>query len=126
MFRRIFLLSLSLALFAYAADKPNFSGTWHLDEGKSDISHNHVTKKVQQADAEITINGNTLKLDGKANDQGVSAKLEGAALVVRSKQDKTSIEERWSLAPDGKKLTIAIRASGGGNNMTMSQQYTKE
>jgi len=132
MFRRIFLPCLSLALWALpsdalAADKPNFSGTWQLNEGKSDLTHKHVTKKVQQSDADITINNTTLKLDGKANDQGVSAKLDGSGLLIRTKQDKLSLEERWTLSPDGKILTIAIKATGGpGGAMNMSQQYSKD
>ena len=94
MFRRIFLPCLSLALFAAAADKPNFSGTWHLHEGKSDVTHSHTVKKVQQSDAEITINETNLKLDGKANANGVSAKLDGGALVIRTKHEKMSMEDK--------------------------------
>lgn len=127
MFRRILLPCLALALAAYAADKPNFSGTWHLHEGRSDLTHSHVTKKVKQSDSEITVNNTTLKLDGKANDQGVSAKWEGSALVIRTKHEKISMEERWTLGADGKTLTIATKATGGpGGNMNMSQQYSKE
>jgi hypothetical protein len=120
-------LALLGALLAQAADKPNFSGTWHLNEGKSDLTHRHLMKKVEQSEAEITINNVTLKLDGKTNDQGVSAKLDGGALVIRTKQDKMSMEERWTLAGDGKSLTISIKATGGPSGaMTMSQQYSKE
>jgi hypothetical protein len=127
MFRRILFPCLIFALTAFAADKPNFSGTWHLDESKSDVTHSHVTKKVQQSDSEITINNITLKLDGKTNENGVSAKLDGSGLVIRTKHDKLSVEERWSLSGDGKRLTIVSKASGGpaGAN-TISQHYSKE
>ena len=127
MFRRIFLPCLSLALFAAAADKANFSGTWHLHEGKSDVTHSHTVKKVQQSDSAITINETNLKLDGKANANGVSAKLDGGALVIRTKHEKMSMEERWSLSGDGRILTIASKASGGpGGAMNVSQQYSKD
>lgn len=131
MFRRIFLTTLSLALLASAADKPNFSGTWNLDQGKSELTNSQLVKKVQHTDDEISIdNGKhpvTLKLNGKANDQGVSAKLDGGALVIRTKQEKMTLVERWSLSSDGKVLTVSSQATGGpGGPMNMTQVYNKE
>jgi hypothetical protein len=127
MIRRFFLTCICFSLWLGAADRPNFSGTWQLDEGKSDLTHKHVTKKVQQGEGEITINDVTLKLDGKANAQGVSAKMDGAALVIRTKQEKMSLEERWTLTGNGRGLSISTKASGGpGGAMMMAQNYTKD
>ena len=131
MIRRMLLTTLSFALLVTAADKPSFTGNWHIDQGKSELTGSQLVKKVQQSDDSITIdngkNSVTLKLDGKANDQGVSAKLEGATLVMRTKHDKMTLVERWTVSADGKTLTVASQASGGpAGPMNLSQVYNKE
>ena len=133
-------LRLSFCLLAAtwlaAADRPDFSGTWQLNHSKSDAGAPAAsTKKIEQDDKELRVTttqgGNStevkLRLDGKENENKVSAKWEGAALVVRSRREmggvKIQSEDRWTL--DGKTLTIQTRVTGG-HDMTMKLVYEKE
>jgi hypothetical protein len=140
--RKTFLSALALgALLAAnlpAADKPNFSGTWKLNSGKSDfgmapapdkmdrvIVHSDPTLKVTTtqsgAQGEATTD-ETLTTDGKDSinkvrgvDMKSVASWDGPKLVVKSKRDfngmELSITQNWTLSADGKVLTLANNIS---------------
>jgi hypothetical protein len=131
------LLSLVAAWVLAAADKPDFSGSWKLNYSKSSVNAPAgASKKVEQSDNQLklvsTKNGQTvettLRLDGKPNENGVSAKWEGAVLVVRSKREaggaKIQSEERWTL--EGNTLTVATRVTGLGEELSMKYVYEKQ
>jgi len=138
MFRRIFVMMAACALMLAAADKPDFSGSWKLNNSKSSVNAPaQSTKKIEQGDKELkmsTTRGGqtaetTLRLDGKANENGVSAKWDGAVLVVRSSRNaggvKVQSEERWSR--DGNTLTIDSRVTGvPGEDLSMKYVYEKQ
>jgi hypothetical protein len=138
MFRRTFAVLLAIALGMIAADRPDFSGTWKLNHSKSGVgAPANASKKITQSDKELKLATSkdgqtaetTLRLDGKANENGVTAKWEGSVLVVRSKREaggaKLQSEERWML--DGKTLTVSTRVTGvPGEELSMKYVYEKE
>jgi len=127
-----------LALGAVQAQaKPNFSGAWKMNAAKSDfgpmpapdsridkISHedpslkDNVTQSGQQGEMTSDLSYST---DGKettntirGNEFKSTAKWDGDELVINNKgsfngQDVT-LTDRWSLAADGKTITIMRHA----------------
>ncbi len=125
-------LALAVSGSAFAA-KPNFSGDWKLNAGKSDFGPmpgpEKMDRKINHNDPEIKITTTqsgpqgemttnlAYKTDGtesvnKVREADVKsvAKWDGNALVVSSKRDFQGMEivmnERWTLSEDGKSLTI--------------------
>lgn len=108
--RRIVLGALALAIAAFGADKPNFSGTWVLDKARSDfgqmtppekmerlIDHKDPVIKIKttqstpkgdrSADTEYTLDGKEQKQE---NPRGVvlyTPKWEGSVVVIDSKRN---------------------------------------
>lgn len=134
---RTLLCVLAAVGFALAADRPNFSGSWKLDASQSDIGAPVSSKKIDQDDKELrmttTQGGQStetkLSFDGKENENKVSAKWEGSALVLRSRREvngmKLQSEERWTL--DGNALTVRSRVTGmPSGDLNMKFVYVKE
>ena len=118
---------------AWAA-KPDFSGTWKLDASKNEfgpmpvpdkwertITHQDPSLKYKTVQAgpqgEMTTE-TSYTTDGKESmnkfrgqDVKGVAKWDGDVLTIQSKREiqgmEVSINERWTLSPDGKVLTIA-------------------
>jgi len=127
------IITLVLAMAATAglsaaADKPNFSGDWTVDTGKSDFGPipppATMTRKVAHTDPAITVTESrddmttTAKYstDGKettnemmGNPTKSTAKWDGSNLMVVTKADfqgnEIVINSKWSLSADGKVLT---------------------
>src|ERR1700735_4544228 len=126
----ILLVMTTIATMAVAADKPNFSGEWAVDNAKSEFGPmpppTSMTRKVDHSDpaisyTEATVGGPqgdstiTMKCstDGKettnemmGNPVKVTAKWDGDALVVSAKLDlqgnEITLTDKWTLSADGK------------------------
>jgi hypothetical protein len=137
--KRLALSFLALAaLFCgaiQAADHPDLTGTWKLDAAKSDFGPfpgpASMTDRIQQQSAEIVINRDRggepvvihIPLDGsertnelRGNAMKTTAHWDGGTLVIdysgeqRGRPAKS--QERWTVAPDGKSITVIRRLSG--------------
>jgi len=132
------------AVSAIAADKPDFSGLWSLDEAKSDfggapqkegmkyrIDHKDPKLKVvitsqgeDPSERVFNIGGEDLN---KSSHGDVHSKShwEGSVLVfdLKGKYDEYDYQtvEKWTLSPDGKILTITREVSSSGGDI--SQKY---
>ena len=135
--RKTFLPALALVgLFATslpAAEKPNFSGSWKLNSGKSDfgmipapdkmdrtIMHTDPTLKmttVQSGPQGEMTSDMVLMTDGsdsvnklRGTDVKSVAKWDGDKLTVKSKREAQGMEinltETWTMSADGKVLTV--------------------
>lgn len=136
--RLIGLMLLTAAIGVVQAQaKPNFTGTWKMNVGKSEfgsmpapdsrtdkIGHedpslkDNVTQSGQQGDMTSDL---TYSTDGKqttntirGNEFKSTAKWDGDELVIENKgafngQDVT-LSDRWSLSADGKTITIMRHA----------------
>jgi hypothetical protein len=132
----ILLAMTTVATMAVAADKPNFSGDWTLDAGKSDFgpipAPQSMTRKVEHSDpsvsfTEVMVGGpqgdqtSTTKwsADGKETTNDMmgnpvkwTAKWDGDALVANAKADfqgnEITLAHKWTLSADGKVLTDAF------------------
>ena len=146
------IVSSTLVSFSTKADRANFSGSWALNEGKSDFGERgarFATKalKVEQKDDAITISRTTpsfqggddvtttetLGFDGKEV-QGTGfggsvrkSTLKWAADGERNGQSFTfSSTETWTLGDGGKSLTVtAVRSSQQGE-VTTKAAYDKQ
>jgi hypothetical protein len=138
---------------ATAADHPDFSGTWTLNPAKSNFGFAPIPKKLEyrivhkDPDLKFTIVMSTLSgeapheivcsTDGKqsiahnaAGEMRTMARWEGDVLIITSRQDaggnEVRTEERWSLSPDRKQLTVenSFSSPGGQENVTLVLQAT--
>jgi hypothetical protein len=132
---RVFSVALLAAVFGLlqAQAKPNFSGTWNLNTGKSDfgpmpapdtrtdrITHedpelkDSYTQSGQMGEVTAEIKYST---DGKETTSSVrgneikcTARWDGDELVIAGKTSfngaDVTLADRWSLSADGKTLTI--------------------
>lgn len=128
----ITLMAASLALLQAA--KPDFSGSWKLNAGKSDFgalpAPDTRTDKITYADPQLkdtmTQSGQmgeataelTYSTDGKettntirGNEVKSTAKWDGDELAIDSKAQfngtDITLKDRWALSADGKTLTIS-------------------
>lgn len=130
--KRSLLTVLFVAVCAFAADKPDFSGTWKLNIAKSDFGPfpppAAVTSTIKHAEPNVEIaskittaqgdaeNKSTYTTDGKEcvnTDRGNTIKStlnwDAAILVVNAKLsvsgNELAITDRWALSADGKVIT---------------------
>jgi len=133
------LLAITLTLATAstgAQQKPNFSGSWQMNQVKSDFgpapAPDTFTRKIVHAEPSITIDevqgsplgeqatSRKMTTDGKEGTFEVSgaqvkatAKWDGSALVVVSSVPQIGItyNDRMTLSPDGKVLTSVVNLS---------------
>lgn len=140
------LLALT-ALCGFAADKPNFSGVWKLNSAKSDfgpmpqgpdkfertIDHKDPAIKIttvqsmggneRTTNVEYTINGQEQTIKTQMGEYKATPAWKENILEVSAKREVQGMEiksqEKWSLSPDGKVLTVetALNTPQGDFNM---------
>ncbi len=150
---RVFTAFVIVCGLALAAEKPNFSGTWTLETAKSDFGSfpppTKSTLKVDHQDpklnftstAETEMGEQTIELklltDGTESTNEVmgmqvktTAKWDGNAVAMQSKvttpNGDVTLDERWSLADDGKTLTIDRKWTGGFGETTQKLVHAKQ
>jgi hypothetical protein len=135
------------ASIAMAADKPDFSGSWKMDADKSVFGPmpppTSLTRKIAHKDPDLSVDearsgaqgdmNMTMKYstDGKettnslmGNDVKSKAVWDGKILVITSNANfggaDVKLTDKWTLAEDGKTLTIAqtISAPQGDFDLT--------
>ena len=140
---------------AAAATHPDYSGTYVLDPAQSvgERLPEKMTLKITQTPAGLTIDRaqttqmgesttqmkyaldgsaskNTLNMGGNSVDVSTVVTWEGASPVLTSsmkfgENDAQSVE-KWSLDPDGKKLSIDRKISAGGQEFTNKLVLVKQ
>ena len=140
---------------ASAATHPDYSGTYVLDPAQSvgERLPQKMTLKITQTPAGLTIDRaqttqmgesttqmkyaldgsaskNTLNMGGNSVDVSTVVTWEGASPVLTSsmkfgENDAQSVE-KWSLDPDGKKLSIDRKISAGGQEFTNKLVLVKQ
>ena len=149
----IALLLLSATTLS-AQSKPNFSGEWTLVPAKSDfgmmpppssgvqkVTHNEPQLKVvstQTSDQGTNTTESTYTTDGKEcvnkgfmdSEMKSTAKWDGDVLVIDSKMDMQgnaiTITNRWTLAADGKSLTVAMHFASPMGEGDVKMLYEKK
>lgn len=147
-------VSLLGAMFCLAQDaKPNFTGKWNLDTGKSDFgmlqppeSQTHV---VDHKDPKLKITTSTKGPQGErttershttdgeenTNKQGNNevksrTKWDGKRLIIESKLEiqgnVIEIKDTWELADEGKALKIGRDLKGPQGETSQKLIYAKE
>lgn len=142
------------AMLATAAEKPNFSGSWKMNPGKSDFGPVPAPDKLEQTikheDPKLNINtvsagpqGETktetnYSTDGKDSlnkgQGGMEVKSvaawDGEKLVIKYKREIQGMEisfvDSWTLAGDGKTLTVARDLSTPQGDFKMTTVMEKQ
>ncbi len=143
---RIFFL-MALAVGAWGAD-PNLTGTWRLNHEKSDFGRaarpGTVVTKIQQQGGELRAESTTdgavseyrWTLDGKesvnrirGNDVKAVAEWRGPILQVKVKLTAQGVAramtDQYSLAGDGKTMTIYRTINGPNGEVEQRYVYDK-
>lgn len=143
------ILSSFLGAVSAQSGKPNFTGEWQMDAAHSDFGGfakpTYILRTIVQKDPELTLatvqrgaNGERTshalyRLDGVnttnqfSSGEGTShAFWDGNTLVIRTDMKgrddlDVQMEERWSLSPDGKTLTVTshVETSKGSADLTL-------
>jgi hypothetical protein len=149
-----FLAMAALLGVAQAADKPNFSGDWKLNAGKSDFgpvpAPATYTRKVTHAEPSITIDNTqtgtpmgdqhdtrTYTTDGKeiayqANGADVKAAMswDGDALQLNSKISiqgmDLAVKDKISLDDAGKTMTDAVHVESPQGGIDLKLVFEKQ
>ena len=150
---RTLVITLALSLASFAQSKPNFSGNWKLNVGKSDFGMmpppDSRTDAIQQTDDgikdEVSSVGQqgpmkftlALKTDGTEStikagprELKVSAAWQGPALVVTTKLDyegnPVTIKSNWTLSPDGNTWIQAAHIESSMGEMDQKLVFDKD
>ena len=157
MTRKLWLLAIAATLTfgaAFAADKPNFTGSWKLNSAKSDFGPmpqgpEKFERKVDHKDPDMKVNtvqsmqGNertsdvAYAIDGKEHDvtmgpttAKVTATWKDSVLEVVAKREiqgnAITSTEKWSLSPDGKVLTVDSNISAPQGEFAMKFVMDKQ
>ena len=133
-------LTLCLCTFVAAAQtKPNLTGTWKMNESKSNFANankhpSEITIKFDQKDSSftesltITENNGEHKADLKYTADGkettnqiedhlaqITAKWEGETLVIEMKSEQNLFVRKITISSDGKTMTMAVHRTKGEN-----------
>ena len=148
------LLAITLILAAAtpgAQQKPNFSGSWKMNQVKSDFgpapAPDTFTRKIVHAEPSITIDEEQatplglqqtqrkMTTDGKEStfdvggaDVKATARWEGSTLLVVTKVDVASLSynDRMSLSADGKTLTSVVRVDTPQGSVDVTVVFEKQ
>jgi hypothetical protein len=145
--------ALLLALSGYAQTKPNLTGTWKLNVGKSDygmlpapdsqvdvitqsegLVKDDVVSEGQQGKVNYTLN---MKTDGTESmvhvagrDIKVSAKWDGPALAVTRKLDyegaEVTVKSNWTVSSDNNTLTMSSHITSPMGEMDQKQVFERQ
>ncbi len=157
MTRRIMTLTALLAfsaLFCLAADKPDYSGVWKLNNAKSDfgpmpqgpdkfertIDHKDPAIKIttvqsmggneRTTNVEYTINGQEQVIKTPMGEYKATPAWKDNNLEVAAKREMQGTEikslEKWALSPDGKVLTVETSLSTPQGDFTMKFVLDKQ
>ena len=129
-FQWCFLGILSLLLFStasYAADKADFSGSWTLNESKSDLGEGRffsaAKMSVNQEGNAITIERTRSGRDGQERTSSETITLDGKENVDKGDNRSTTSTATWS--DDGTTLTIKSDIEFSRQGETMKMQRTE-
>jgi hypothetical protein len=144
---------LVIAVAAYAADKPDFSGNWKMDADKSvfgpipppasmalvidhkepDISVNQTSTGPggdQNATSKYSTDGKETINDFMGTSVKSKAHWDGNTLVIDSSLDAgggpVKVTSKWSLSDDGKTLTDAVNISSPQGDADMTYVLVKQ
>ena len=147
-------LPLCIALAGLAADKPDFSGNWKLNPSKSDLGQMPVPDKYEMKveHKEPVLKSTTVsvgqmgertmeatyKTDGTESinkgfgnsDTKSTAKWDGSVLAIATQAEfqgnKMEILSKWSLAADGKTLTVEQNMKSERGDFTTKRVLDKQ
>jgi hypothetical protein len=120
-----FLLAVASA-FAFAADKPNFTGTWEMNKAQSDFGQmppqmlpDKLTQKItQKGDAEMRVESTTVGARGTANTD-MKYKLDASESTNKTQMGEVKSVAKW----DGNQISIASKREVQGMSISLSEKW---
>lgn len=117
------LLVAAMATFALAADKPNFSGDWKIDNDKSNFGPmpppSSMVRKIKHADPAVTVDEAS---SGAQGDQNRSSKYDTSG--KETSNDMMGTAAKSTAAWDGSKLVITTKADFGGTEVKLVDTWS--
>ena len=151
MTRRVFAAALLLIPAARAVGKPDFSGEWKLNPGKSDfgpipppssqtqtVDYNDPLLKVltkqsaadgdSTTDATYSTDGKETHYDYRGTPVAATSHWDGDTLVIDSKVEAigATIKAAWKLGEDGKTMTIHTKISTAQGEFEIHSLFEKQ
>jgi hypothetical protein len=151
---KLTLVFAALATFALAADKPDFSGSWKMNTGKSMWGPipppTSFDRKVTHAEPSLTIedtqtggiagdqhdsrkyttDGTEITYQAQGADVKSSATWDNDAIQINSKATAggmdIDIKEKMTLSSDGKTMTSAIHIGTAQGDLDVSVVFDKQ
>ncbi|AHG88989.1 hypothetical protein J421_1452 [Gemmatirosa kalamazoonensis] len=147
------VVTLTAGAAAAQTTAPDFSGQWELNTAKSDLGPmagmltkitltvDHKAPALKYTQAVSTSQGDqtmsqSVTLDGKEVSETAptgqtvlrTAKMDGGAVLIVAKLQGTdqSQQSRWTLAPDGKSLTIDQQIASPAGALTLKLVFDKK
>jgi hypothetical protein len=140
------VMAIALTKVAFAADHPDFTGTWKIDTSKMDASNGpppRMTRTVTKENNIITVtevqtrNGNETSIVRKFSTDGspVTSALNGQPVKSHGAWDgnklvsdttigdKINIHDVWTLSDDGQTWTNDMVFNGRASTFIFSRQF---
>ncbi len=152
--RTVLFLLLGVASFAAAADKPNFSGQWKLNAGKSNFgplpAPATYDRKITHAEPSLTVEdtqtgsaagdqhdtrtyttyGKEISFQANGADPKSAATWDSDATQIISKASvqgtEISIKDKMTLSDGGKTLTDAVQIASPQGDLELTLVFEKQ
>lgn len=119
-------LSVFATVSTWAADKPNFTGTWEMNKSKSDFGQmppmmvpDKLTQKIaQKADTELRVESTTVGERGTASTD-MKYKLDGSESVNKNQMGEVKSVAKW----DGNQIAITSKREVQGMSIGLSEKW---
>lgn len=123
--RSIFVL-LALAALAVAADKPNFSGTWEINKGKSDFGQlappmipDKLTQTItQKGESEMRVESTTVGARGSVSTD-MKYKLDGSESTNKGQMGEMKSVAKW----EGGHIVITTHREVQGMSINLTENW---
>jgi hypothetical protein len=140
------VMAIALATVAFAADQPDFTGTWKIDASKMDTSKGPPPRMIRTVTKEGSIftmtevqsrDGHELKIVRKFSTDGSEVRSELGKQRVKSHGmwdgnklvsdttigEQTTVHDVWTLSDDGQTWTDDVVFNGQTTKFVFSRQF---
>ena len=124
--RSCFVVLILAGLTAFAADKPNFTGTWEMNKGQSDfgkmqaqmLPEKIMQKVTQKGDSELRAESTTVGARGTASTD-MKYKLDGSESTNKTQMGEVKSTAKW----EGTAIAIASKREVQGMSISINEKW---
>ena len=124
--RSTFVVLILAGISAWAADRPNFSGTWEMNKGQCDFGQmpaqmlpDKLTQKItQKGETEVRAEATTVGARGNTSTD-MKYKLDGSESTNKNQMGEVKSNAKW----DGNAIAITSKREVQGMSITISERW---